>query len=436
MLLKRALTVSLEEGVPTADAAELDPMQADQMIDEGPGEAEDAESALHKLHSATRSLEELQEFAAGTINSGGLNEQGAQALGIALEHIVESLGFEKPTFAVSLEDFNEVKGKDSTVLVMESIAETLSKAWTATLEFIDKLIQWFRDFVGDNLGYMGMLTKRAEKLKSAMTHVKEWKITEVHDHALCKRLFSRDIPEKNIVPAYHDALASIANSFSAADQGGVAVGINSAVSRMRGSFMQYPEAKKDMLRACEAYAKDVFGNDTTPRKGVPKGPAGTTTYSTPIVLGGVGWYYHKPNDEASLHDLRISSYRGEDGSYEQLRSLDENEVKHVLVSFKTMEGIHKEFKKQLEQLNTYRRNLDGYVRGTAANLTNDHSEWGFRANMVTGTVRAMFKLMIGMSGSSYAHVIRLTRDMFRLCEISMAGSEQHQTSSGKELVPA
>ena len=34
----------------------------DQMLDEGPHEAEDAEAALHKLHTASTSLEELQEM--------------------------------------------------------------------------------------------------------------------------------------------------------------------------------------------------------------------------------------------------------------------------------------------------------------------------------------------------------------------------------------
>jgi hypothetical protein len=180
----------------------------------------------------------------------------------------------------------------------------------------------------------------------------------------------------------------------------------------------------------------VFGNDTTKRKGVPAGPGGTTTYSTPTVLGGVGWYYFKPNDVSDLNFMKISSYRGPDGSYDQLRSLSEVEIKHVLASFKTMDGIHKEFKKELEKLASYRRNLDGYVRGTSQGLTGGHSEYDPRPGMVSSTVRAMFKLMIGITGSSYAHVIRVTRDMFRLCEISLKAGEQHETSSGRDLVPA
>jgi len=437
MLLKRALAtpvvVSLESDIGPADAAELDPMQVDKMIDESAGDAEDAEAALHKLHAATTSLEELHDFVG---QSGVLNAQGAQALGIALEHIVESIGFEQPSFGLSLEDFDEAKGKDSTQLVLESISETLERAWTATMAFIDKLIQWFRDVVGDNLGYMGMLSKRADKIKGAISHVKEWKVNEVHDSALCARLYSPEISEKNIVPAYHDALATIANSFAADNHSGVTMGINSAMARIKSGMLQYGQAKKDMWGACEAYAKDVFGNDTTQRAGVPKAPAGSTCYSTPVVLGGIGWYYHKPNDEAALNQTKIGSYHGKEGNYEQLRSLGEGEVKHVLASFKTIETIHKEYKLQLEKLNTYRRNLEGYVRGTSQHATGAYSEYDPRPTMVSGTVRTMFKLMIGVTGSSYAHAIRLTRDMFRLCEISMAGSEQHQTSSGKDLVPA
>jgi hypothetical protein len=155
MLLKRALTpaveatvVSLESGVPEADAAELDPMEADAMIDEGPHEAEDAEAAIHKLHTAAVSLEELEEMVIGAKKSGGLNSQGAHAAGIALEHILETLGLPQPDLKVALEDFDQDSSDGPTTLVLESVSETLEKVWKAGCARIrrphDPVVQGFR----------------------------------------------------------------------------------------------------------------------------------------------------------------------------------------------------------------------------------------------------------------------------------------------------
>lgn len=127
MLMKRALTPTLESGVDPADASELDPMQVDAMIAEPGHAAEQAEAAVHKLHTGAASLEELKNFIGIALQCGGLNVQGAYATGIALEHILDTLGLPQPDLGVSLEDFGDEGSDGPTKLVLEAINSALAE---------------------------------------------------------------------------------------------------------------------------------------------------------------------------------------------------------------------------------------------------------------------------------------------------------------------
>lgn len=146
-----------ESGDDTAEAAVADAGEAEAEVDA-------AEDATDQLEESAQGLEAIYDFLRDAQQKGGLSRQAAQAVSIAVEAYTKPLGYDEPIMP-SLEHFGADAARlKATNLSLESVKETLKKAWEAVKKFIIKIWDKVVNFVKRLFSAAERLKQRGEKL--------------------------------------------------------------------------------------------------------------------------------------------------------------------------------------------------------------------------------------------------------------------------------
>lgn len=425
MLIARALKKTLSlEAVPVADAAELDSIQANVMIDAGPVEAADAEEILHKLAGATTSLEELQDMLLGALrDGGGIGKNAALATGIALEHICASIDLMPPVINVSLEDFDiNQPGADSktkvapTELVLEAVTETLKKVWAVLVEFVGKTIAWLRDFAHRQLDQLSKLHAQADKVLEFSKTKQILQPFDITNERLQKALYTEGKTVEEIVRSFEATIAQLLAGFMPDHQQQTAKNVDAAFKAMRadGSELRYREILGSTMAVVGAYASDVFKNGKNPH--APQALPDCDVFATQPLLGGFGFYYMCPREAAALNSLRVATFHVEGAYTEPLPSLSRHEIQQVAQILKGAAQTHEAFRETFVQLDRFHKELDEHAKAKAQQLANEDRG---RISLISPLVRALIKVMVGTSAAGVPQIVKVCRDMLHYVQLSV-----------------
>ncbi len=141
-----------------ADAFLNEAGEEEERVDELEGEVQQAEGAHRRLNNVADIVETAAE-------NGGLSDDGAQLLDIAVESIYASLGMDKPIGMPALESFTTVASKvNGAKIALETIKETAANVWKKIVEAFKKAVEWMNAFFQKVFTANGRLKARAEKI--------------------------------------------------------------------------------------------------------------------------------------------------------------------------------------------------------------------------------------------------------------------------------
>lgn len=313
-------------------------------------------------------------------------------------------------------------GGDARV-IMEDLKERLEKIWAALVEMMQKLWQYLKDLIGDLVTTTGALDKRADRIIQA---VKDGKATSsgtapVKDEALRKRLYSPNTNGKAIDAEYRKYAEAIELAIKAAD-------VLFREPKMQDVFKDLREKKSPedareqdtqidkLLEICESTAKTMFDKreGDAAEAGI-KAAEGCKLYSSPLFIGNIGYYMQCPTESKNIRQLRFSRYAGDEGTLGDLRELNEKQIAICMTTWKIVKGLN-DLYKTMEK--TLQKNL--LVMKTL-NFTAGEGKAVPQRNLIIA--RAFITLCSIATLYSPSHLVRVSRDVFRLCEHSLDLSE-------------
>lgn len=174
-----------EEAVAEAAAAEAGETGGEAL----PESAESVESALMEVTESAGEVDAVQESTEEAVETataleaiydtlkisaanGGLDKYAAQAVGIATDRLLRTVGVHKPSFP-ALESFGQNSSRiGATTLAMETIGEQLKKIWDAIVAAFNRAIQWLGDMYTKVFRSAEKLKARAEALKGKASGLK------------------------------------------------------------------------------------------------------------------------------------------------------------------------------------------------------------------------------------------------------------------------
>ena len=117
-------------------------------------------------------VEDIQEVLEKAADSGeGVSETAAEIATIVVESLRDKLGLRGYVRPMpSLESFGTTSSRvTATNLAIESIGDTVSRAWEAVKAFFKKIWEKIKNFYRDNISSAGRLQKRAESLRKRIS---------------------------------------------------------------------------------------------------------------------------------------------------------------------------------------------------------------------------------------------------------------------------
>jgi hypothetical protein len=128
------------------------------------GDTDQAE--VEEATDVAEALESIADAVGVAAQNGGLNQDAARAIGIAVQHMYDRVGLEAQAMP-ALESFGSSSQRiSSTSLAMEDIKEQAGKIWAAIVAAVQKAIKWAQDFYNKIFGAAEKLSKRADALQT------------------------------------------------------------------------------------------------------------------------------------------------------------------------------------------------------------------------------------------------------------------------------
>lgn len=380
------------------------------------GEISDVMSAVDELHTYANIVGDAED-------EDGMTPREAEIIGTALESVYERLGIECPILSVSLEEF-KTNSKRSTTLAMESIGEQVKKVWDALVKMIDRLIRWVIDFFGDVFQNMNSLTKRAQKvLEQAKNMGDKPSKTDIEDEALKSRLFSPEMNPKNIASEYVDFMesqyAAMTQMYESANYtfDVIYARFKNDKGNINGTDKQ---SKEDVVTSIKQNLSKLFNNSVVNNKYIDtKTTKDVKVYTTKLYLSGFGWYAIVPQTFEEIQKLKLGTFKTDvEKSFEFIPVLTQSEIKNVCAAVMTVSKLEGESKKIRKLLNTLRT-----FSNTIAESMSKESSYSFDRQGIAvrqKLIKAVLTLLTADGFQSVSRQIRVTRDMLRVCELSVA----------------
>lgn len=133
-------------------------------------EAAEASEDQEQIEEAAETAEALESIAVAMESAaanGGLNKEGALALGIALDHMYKSVGINtaKVKSMPALESFGGTSSRvGATQIALEGIKDQVKKIWEAIKKAVLDSIEWIKERYTKIFGAANRLEKRAKAL--------------------------------------------------------------------------------------------------------------------------------------------------------------------------------------------------------------------------------------------------------------------------------
>ena len=147
-----------------------------------------------------------------------------------------------------------------------------------------------------------------------------------------------------------------------------------------------------------------------------------------IKLGNTGWYAHRPDSWDTIDQLRFGTYHGDAGEFDFLPVLTPTEIKIIIASAASMKRVRDLHKENIVAMGQ----IEKVIGLVASALPNKYNERGVVTEN-TKAVRAVLKILSGKGLSNYGVMIRVTRDVLRLSELSV---KEHVKAEGMSTTPS
>lgn len=446
MFFKTLISMENEEAASLAEATvpvEVAEATADdrRMI-----EADVASDDVEAVTRALSSLDGVVDVVSYAQDNGGMDQTTAAAVSVGLEHIYQSIGAHRNHINLSLESFKE-DPKKSTQLVLESIADRAAAIWNGLIEMIKRFVRWISDFFGDLTSSVESLARRAEKSSALIRVIKGKPSSQViEDEALCRRLFSKDIPASKLVSGFRDMGESVfaaqfgMNNFAEGEVSSLFNLISSTADTRRKttSSQDLEGLKKKTMTLVKKVGTELFSGMSGAQEGVPEAPQSVDVFSTPSMLGGKGYFAFVPKDWEHIDELKLGIYSGEEGSYDSIPTLTTDEMKQVAATVISMRRVKELNKKTLTNLKV----AEIFLNQIASTLGKGRAHGGVAAygsdfaRVREQSARAVLKLLTSKGMTGFGHYVSVGRDMLRLMEMSMKLHPEVKMSESRELVAA
>lgn len=411
-------------------------------------QADAVTAEVGEILAASAALEEMADMVGECLKDGGLNPQAAAIVGLGLEQIYDKIGVYRSEIKVTLESFNDSPEK-STQVVLESIQEKIEAVWKGIVEMFKRFVRWLADYMGDMVNTVETLARRAEKHAPTLRVMKgSIPRGEISDEALLRRLYSPDVNPKQVVAAFENLSQTTAEaqhglmSFARKEVIHVFNVMAETMNRIRAD-MKFdfrkpgygPDLKEKVMDLTKRVGTVLFDGRNEGGGNVPDSPKGVKTFSTPVMLGGFGWYAHVPQEWADIDALQLGIYQGPEGSFPALPILSVDEMRKAAAAVVAMRKIKEANKATIAEY----KSMEGRIEEMAEMVGRGQAFMGYHGELQrerTKVVRAILKLFTSKGMNGYGNYVAAGRDVLRLVELSMAKYEQPKTSKSRELVPA
>jgi phiKZ-like phage internal head proteins len=398
---------------------------ADAELDRGIEEDAAVVDELNRVMQASAALESVMEILdKGDQEAINPSQAEMSLAAVAVDQAGSLMEVPVTEITTAMESYDG--SDDKAKIVMEALSDKVKQIWQALVAMAKRLLQWLKDTFTYLTQTVNFLDKRADALVEA---VKQGQIKGngseiVNDENLNARLAAPGINGKAIHEEYQNYIQVICDVILRKDTGfsrdmqALDNEIAKVLRSHGGDFfadINVSKSKGVILDSIQSIAKNVF--DSKPGKaksdgGVSEAP-GCRLYSSDLFVGNIGYYMQAPEDEANMQRVKFGSYRAEDAGEIDLRQLNEQQIKVCLAAWKSMVKYHENYKdiQKYVQLNL------NAIRVIDSGVPTLHSKEALRV------MRAFFMISSFSSIFSMNHLMRVSRDMFRLCEMSVGETE-------------
>jgi len=147
------------------DAPETEMLQAE----EASGELARHEDSVDEAAQVADTVEAVADRVGETIPEGGLSEPEAAAVEVAVEHMLQRVGFSaKKSKVAALESFKDVASrKVATESMVENVRAKAKQIWEAIVAALSKAWEWIKNLLDFSGKAAAKTVARAEQLKAA-----------------------------------------------------------------------------------------------------------------------------------------------------------------------------------------------------------------------------------------------------------------------------
>ncbi len=407
-----------EQGSMSAEDVVILEGEVQESVESVASAAETLQCAEQDIMSAGQAVDSLYALADAVEQSVDRNPSTDAVVEVALEHIYQSIGFDKPR-SLSMEAGFADSVKDKA----DKIREHATKILAAIIEAFRKAIEWVKDYVSEATNAAQRLNKYAKKLRYDLSKSGEIRGNNFTDKSLAKAL--GDVGQltkrvENLADLVKDASRSslfgghialmnelIDGYVKAEDKASVetliklAMGIPDVLKKAYDGIFSHED---ELIQVSEHYA-----------------PKGTSTYSTDYLPGNYLGVLVLPDGLDTLNYLSFNIRRDNEEAEKEagngvVKALTAKEIKHYLEAVIAITDDIINF-----------RSMDGELKRVVAKLTAATEQLKTSPKEMTKEDRQMLKAISvmapyvakGIHSRVFGHAVQSCQALLKYCVKSM-----------------
>lgn len=374
---------SVEDATAFLDAPEGDLLEAG---DAG-AQVDRVDADIDEAVSTVDTLEGISEAVEASLDEGGMSESAAGGLRVAVEQMLNRIGY--PLTAKrypAMENFSVV-GPDrvkSTKIVLEGLKETIANIWAAIVNAFNNAVQWIKTFYKHLTDGAAGTRARAEKLAEAAKGFAGKSGSGTVNGAFVRQLFGGSggaITPENFVASFGNYV-KVANEISTKQTELVVKGGAGVSALMNGVLdnSAYEKAQENL--------KTLFGNAVVGKEA--KGDDGSTVYEAPLGFGGKSWFSAVGGDAGKYYIADGSGKKEDTGELGEVAALTSaKDIEAIANAVAAHMGTYGDFHETLAAVEKAQKD----VAAKSKALVQDQGEgFGERAKAAAKSAKAYISL--------------------------------------------
>lgn len=284
-------------------------------------EAEEVCGEVQTLLDTGSEVAQYGEIAKDASENGGLSDDGARILTVAVEAAYERVGLGGYSYIPALESFSGKHTRvGATTVAMEDIGSKIKGIAKTIAEGAKKFLEFMSNFVKSIFTATGRMESRAKKIQEAAKSFKGNGSSELNSPALAKKLAVGTSVPTNIsqgMKLINQFVVEATSNLHAEKTSKLLNGIESYYKATNSAqkdaasesvTKMYDEIEKDFDAVLEILNINLLKATNTANSdkyNVPEAPEGTDLVSSPVFPGNRVIWAHKPRSLEDIHNLRI-----------------------------------------------------------------------------------------------------------------------------------